>query len=225
MTIPIRLPKDFQPNWDVWESAYLRFSTPEQERRKFHRRYRQLGVTEWPRDLEILEIFAGRGNGLVALSELGFTRLDGADLSPRLAAAYQGPHTIHVCDCRSLPLPDSSRDAVVVQGGLHHLINLPDDLNHTLAEVRRVLRPGGRFLAVEPWHTPFLGFVHFIAFTPFRKAWKKLDALATMIEHEAETYFNWLSRPVEILDLIDRFFVSEKTIIQSVKLLYLGLRK
>jgi len=73
VTLPIRLPKDFQPNWDVWESAYLRFSTPEQERRKFHRRYRQLGVTEWPRDLEILEIFAGRGNGLVALSELGFT--------------------------------------------------------------------------------------------------------------------------------------------------------
>jgi ubiquinone/menaquinone biosynthesis C-methylase UbiE len=48
----------------------------------------------------------------------------------------------------------------VVQGGLHHLPELPRDLDKTLLEIKRVLRPQGRFVIVEPWHTPFLRIVH-----------------------------------------------------------------
>ena len=69
------------PEADPWEAAYLRFETPEQEIQKFIRRLHHLGAEEWPRDSEIVELFCGRGNGLHALERLGFTRLEGVDLS------------------------------------------------------------------------------------------------------------------------------------------------
>src|SRR5580700_4855758 len=75
---------------DPWEAAYLRFETPEQEIQKFVSRLRKLGADQWPRDAEIVELFCGRGNGLNALERLGFTRLEGVDLSPRLIAEYRG---------------------------------------------------------------------------------------------------------------------------------------
>jgi hypothetical protein len=54
------------PPPDPWEAAYLRFETPEQEIRKFEKRLLRLGAGAWPRDLRIVELFCGRGNGLRA---------------------------------------------------------------------------------------------------------------------------------------------------------------
>ena len=78
------------PEPDPWEAAYLRFETPEQEIQKFMKRLRKLGADDWPRDCEIVELFCGRGNGLHALERMGFRRLEGVDLSPRLLAQYRG---------------------------------------------------------------------------------------------------------------------------------------
>ena len=75
---------------DPWEAAYLRFETPEQEIQKFTGRLLKLGAGEWPREAEIVELFCGRGNGLHALHRMGFTRLEGVDLSARLLAQYRG---------------------------------------------------------------------------------------------------------------------------------------
>jgi len=193
-----------------WEQAYLRFETPEEERQKFLRRLRALGAPAWPRDAEVVELFCGRGNGLEALARLGFTRLEGVDLSASLLAQYRGQAKCYVADCRALPFPDASRDVLVVQGGLHHLEKLPVDLVRTLDEVRRVLRPGGRFVVVEPWLTPFLSFVHAVCEVRLaRRAWPKLDALATMNEIERPTYMAWLERPGAILALLRERFVVE----------------
>jgi SAM-dependent methyltransferase len=195
---------------DPWEAAYLRFETPEQEIRKFTERLRRLGVSEWPRELNLVELFCGRGNGLHALARLGFRNIEGVDLSPRLLAEYTGEARCIVGDCRDLPFPAQSKDAAIVQGGLHHLPLLPDDLDRVFAEVRRVLRPGGHVVFVEPWLTPFLRFVHIVAENPLaRRLSVKLDALATMIDHERVTYENWLGRPLEISQLARRYFQPE----------------
>ena len=193
-----------------WEQAYLRFETPEEERQKFLRRFRAMGAQAWPRDAEVVELFCGRGNGLEALARLGFTRLEGVDLSASLLGQYQGQARRYVADCRALPFPDASRDVLVVQGGLHHLQTLPDDLVRTLDEARRVLRPGGRLVVVEPWLTPFLSFVHAVCEVRLaRRMWAKLDALATMNEIERPTYIAWLERPQEILARLRERFVPE----------------
>lgn len=193
---------------DPWEAAYLRFETPEQEIQKFIARLNRLGATGWPRNAEIGELFCGRGNGLVALGRLGFTRLEGVDLSPRLVAQYRGPAECFVADCRQLPFADHSKDVLIVQGGLHHLPTLPEDLQQSFAEMQRVLRKEGRVLFVEPWLTPFLKFVHKVSENSLaRRISNRMDALATMIQFERRTYEQWLSQPELIKQIARAHFV------------------
>src|SRR6266403_2653814 len=196
------------PSPDPWEAAYLRFETPEQEIHKFVSRLRKLGAAQWPRAAEIVELFCGRGNGLNALERLGFTHLEGVDLSPRLIAQYRGSAKCFVADCRQLPFADHSKDVLIVQGGLHHLPTLTEDLEQSFAEMRRVLRKEGRVLFVEPWLTPFLKFVHKVSENPLaRRISNRMDALATMIQFERRTYEQWLSRPELIKQMARAHFV------------------
>jgi ubiquinone/menaquinone biosynthesis C-methylase UbiE len=197
--LKLEVPNGLSP--DPWESAYLRFESPEQEIEKFVSRLRKLGANQWPLSGEFVELFCGRGNGLNALEKLGFARLEGVDLSPRLIAQYRGSARCIVGDCRQLPFADSSKDVLIVQGGLHHLPVLPEDLEKTLSEMQRVLRKSGRVVFVEPWLTPFLRFVHAVSENPLaRRLSNKMDALATMIQFERRTYEQWLTQP----DLIQK---------------------
>jgi ubiquinone/menaquinone biosynthesis C-methylase UbiE len=209
-----------------WEEAYLRFETPAQEIRKFKSRLVGMGAAEWPRDAQIVELFCGRGNGLRALHDLGFSRVEGVDLSPTLVRQYRGPGTVVVGDCRRLPFRDASRDILIVQGGLHHLMELPRDLDDTLAEAARVLRPAGRFVAAEPWDTPFLRAAHLACRLPLaRMVSGKVDALATMIEHEQLTYHQWLARPQVILASIQRTFAIEHKTVGWGKLMLVARQR
>jgi SAM-dependent methyltransferase len=214
---------ELKPAPDAWEAAYLRFETPEQEIRKFARRLQRLGAGDWPRDARIVELFCGRGNGIRALRALGFARVEGIDLSPALVARYEGPGTLLVGDCRHLPFESETKDILIVQGGLHHLPTLPADLEAALREARRVLAPGGLFCAVEPWHTPFLAFVHHICANRLaRTLSSKVNALATMIEHERETYEQWLDQPQPILNLLHQFFEREHCEVSWGKINFVG---
>ena len=211
---------------DPWEAAYLRFETPEQEIQKFIARLNRLGAPEWPRDAEIVELFCGRGNGLMALDRLGFTRIEGVDLSARLIAQYRGPAKCIIADCRQLPFADRSKDVVIVQGGLHHLSTLPDDLDQTFSEMQRVLRKDARVVFVEPWLTPFLRLVHAIAEIPLaRRLSNKMDALATMIQFERSTYEQWLSQPELIKKIARAHFVPVHESFAWGKWNFVGVRR
>ena len=178
------------PN-DPWEEAYLRFESPEEEIRKFIGRLKFMGAMKWPRNVKIVELFCGRGSGLRALHQLGFSEVEGIDLSPSLAAEYAGPGKILVGDCRRLPFENASKDILIVQGGLHHLPVLPDDLDRVIAEGARVLTEDGLLVVVEPWATPFLSGVHALCrWQLIRALSPKIDALAKMIHYERETYNN-----------------------------------
>jgi SAM-dependent methyltransferase len=196
---------------EAWEQAYRRFESRGDEIAKFKRRLLALGAADWDRSDRIVELFCGRGSGLEALRQLGFRSIEGIDLSERLLRGGGGAARKYVADCRDLGfLPSQSRDRVIVQGGLHHLASLPD-LAACLAEARRILRPGGALLVVEPWITPFLSFVHWTARRRLaRRLWPRLDALQTMIEHERETYESWLAQPREILATFAAHFALER---------------
>jgi SAM-dependent methyltransferase len=207
----------------VWEENYARFESPEEEIRKFMRRFRQLGASAWFPDARILDLFCGRGNGLKALEHLGFRHLEGVDLSEQLLAQYSGPAQLYVGDARELKLGDGCIDIVVVQGGLHHLPNLGIDLERVLREIHRVLKNDGRFVLVEPWETLFLQVIHFMCRRPMLcRSWGKLAALAAMIEREQETYFSWLARPQFVASGLSRFFVPELRHTRWGKLRFVG---
>ncbi len=208
---------------DQWEQAYLRFESPKQEVAKFRARLKKLGAESWPKESQIVDLFCGRGNGLVALEQLGFSNLEGADLSSTLLAQYNGPAKGYVCDCRKLPFEDTSKDVLIVQGGLHHLLHLPEDLEQVLAESARVLRADGRMVIVEPWTTPFLQGVHCLSRQELLcRMWPKLNAFATMVEHERETYEKWLGQPDVVLRLLESHFKAELRRIGFGKLMFVG---
>jgi ubiquinone/menaquinone biosynthesis C-methylase UbiE len=215
-----RLPRD------PWEEAYLRFESPEQEIRKFTGRLKFMGATKWPRDAKIVELFCGRGSGLRALHQLGFNEVEGIDLSPSLAAAYAGPGKILVGDCRQLPFENASQDILIVQGGLHHLPLLPDDLDRALAEGTRVLSEDGLLVVVEPWATPFLSLSHALCRSrTIRMLSPKVDALATMIHHERNTYEQWLSHPGLILDSLRKRFRVDRCHFRWGKIYFAGRKR
>lgn len=194
-----------------WEAAYLRFETPKQEVEKFRRRLVQFGVEGWPQDLNIVELFCGRGNGLKAWETLGFTNIVGIDLSDELIRQVDPKFKTLTADARELPLSDESVDVISINGGLHHLPQLPEDLERVLLECRRVLRSGGQLLIVEPWMTPFLRFVHFCCKRKrLRTLWPRLEALATMIELEKGTYFSWLAQPKVIQNTLGEAFPNAR---------------
>lgn len=207
---------------EAWEAAYLRFETPEQEIRKFMTRLHGVGAGGWPRDARVLELFSGRGNGLVALERLGFTNLRGVDLSPRLVRLYRGRGRCSAADCRALPLRAASHDIAIVQGGLHHLPDVTVDLPIVLAEVQRVLKPGGLFVVVEPWLTPFLRLAHAACESPARRLWGRLDALATMIDYERDTYERWLANPAFIRSQLAAAFETQLRQERWGKLVFAG---
>ena len=214
------------PDATAWEVAYSRFESPDQEINKFFRRLIAMGASSWERECEIVELFCGRGNGLVALCRLGFSQVEGVDLSPSLLSQYNGPARCHVADCRSLPFEDESKDVIIIQGGLHHLQTLPEDLDRCLSEMHRVLKANGMVLIVEPWLTPFLSFVHWVCVLKMaRRLFSKVDSLATMIEHEHETYHQWLREPGFVLNTLDRYFLPERSACRWGKLMFVGRKR
>ena len=193
-----------------WEAAYKRFETPEQEIAKFIGRLKRFGFDSIDRKSKVVEIFCGRGNGLVALERMGFQNLEGVDLSDSLLEEYRGPAKLHLADCLDLPLEELEYDVVIVQGGLHHLPTMPKDLDRSLDGVRRILKPDGKFFVIEPWKTPFLVFAHAITdFSAVRKLYAKGDALAIMTERERVTYDQWLGMPDVIHEIFERYFEIE----------------
>ena len=94
----------------------------------------------------------GCGDGLltrILLDRIGPRRLVGIDLDPlETEAARNFPfyEEIHVCSADAMPLADARFDFVISNSVLEHI----PPLEGTIAEVGRVLKPGGRFFFTVP---------------------------------------------------------------------------
>jgi demethylmenaquinone methyltransferase/2-methoxy-6-polyprenyl-1,4-benzoquinol methylase/phosphoethanolamine N-methyltransferase len=100
-------------------------------------------------------------------------------LARRKAARAGGRVRFDVGVIEALPYPDGHFDVVVSSLMLHHL---PDDLKRRgLAECCRVLKPAGRFLAVDFGATPGEGLGHVLCILGLRKGWDHAERLREMV--------------------------------------------
>ncbi len=101
----------------------------------------------------VLDYACGNGQGAIAAARSGAELAIGLDISPvsvgnatrDAAEAGVGHRCVFVqADAENTRLPDSSVDIILCNGMLHHL-----DLSYAFPELRRILAPGGRILAIE----------------------------------------------------------------------------
>jgi ubiquinone/menaquinone biosynthesis C-methylase UbiE len=122
--------------------------------RRFRERLAELARLE--RDQSVLDV--GCGTGALALAAKDFVgaggEVAGIDPSPEMVArarrkaAKAGVEArFEVATIEALPFPDATFDAVLSSLMLHHLTD--DGRRQGFAEIARVLKPGGRFLAVD----------------------------------------------------------------------------
>lgn len=100
----------------------------------------------------ILDVATGSGNFIHALLDLlgSSDEIIGIDTSEKSATAFAEafagkPVRFMQMDAARMDFPDASFDTVSIAYSLHHM----PDLEGTLAEMKRVLRPGGHFIISE----------------------------------------------------------------------------
>lgn len=128
--------------------------------------YRRLVLERGGPEFRVLEYGCGTGSLALDLARSG-SDVVGIDISPvALARARKRARRAKVSatfvemDAQSLDFPDRSFDLVSGSGILHHL-----ELAPAVAEIRRVLRPGGAAVFVEPLgHNPLINVYR--RFTP-----------------------------------------------------------
>ena len=107
-----------------------------------------LAKCKLPADARVVDIGTGTGANLRLLKEIGFRNVTGIDPSADAAhwCAEKGLGDVRFGDVRSLPLSDQSVDLVVATDVVEHV----DEDQIAVAEIYRVLRPGGVALFTVP---------------------------------------------------------------------------
>jgi demethylmenaquinone methyltransferase/2-methoxy-6-polyprenyl-1,4-benzoquinol methylase len=107
------------------------------------------------------DVCTGTGETAALLSRLApeGTAVYAVDLTPpMIAEARKKPEAdrirFTVSDVKELPFPDRSLDLIAISFATRNLNLNSDVLTRTLAEFRRVLRPGGRFVNLETSQPP-----------------------------------------------------------------------
>jgi SAM-dependent methyltransferase len=112
---------------------------------------------------DLVEIGPGTGAATELLGARAH-RLTCVEIDPALASALarrlSSPRVRIVCaDAADMPLRDASCDVAVALTMLHH-VRSPERQDQLLAEVARVLRPGGVFAGFDILPTPALRVLH-----------------------------------------------------------------
>jgi demethylmenaquinone methyltransferase / 2-methoxy-6-polyprenyl-1,4-benzoquinol methylase len=156
-----------------------------------HRIWKQIFISDLqPRPTHTLLDLAGgtgditfgwlkRGGGPVFLTDINNAMLSvGRDRA--LNQGFSNHIILAVADAEKLPLPDRCVDRVSIAFGLRNCTDKPA----VLAEARRVLKPGGRFLCLE------FSCVTVHALTPVYDTWsfKVLPRLGRMVAGDADSY-------------------------------------
>lgn len=119
---------------------------------------------EAPDQKRLLEIGCGIGIDTLSLARLGFGEVVGVDLteaaiavaSERARAEGGNALRFEVANSESLPFPDARFDLVYSFGVIHHT----PSIENAIAEIHRVLAPGGRALVMIYHRHSLVDWIH-----------------------------------------------------------------
>jgi ubiquinone/menaquinone biosynthesis C-methylase UbiE len=146
---------------NTWDTRYVTLDSIEFSVKKNLRRLEQaqfFTLTD-SNDL-ILDLFSGRCDTSYGLKEKR-QRIINGDLSFNLLTINTDVTNKIQLDALHLPFRDNQFDAVIIQGGLHHLAAL-DQIIVCLNEVKRILKYKGYVFISEPANTVLLTIWLFI---------------------------------------------------------------
>lgn len=148
--------------------------------------------TAIPSDATVVDIGTGTGANLRLLRQMGFAQVVGIDPSADAAhwCAEKGLGDVHTGDIRALPLADASVDLLLATDVIEHV----DEDKQAVAEIWRVLRPGGTALITVPafpslWGLQDVKSHHYRRYrmTPFLQLLERSGLVV-----EKKFYFNYL---------------------------------
>ena len=154
----------------LWKREFIRALAPRQNRTLLD----LAGGTG-----DIVFGWLAQGGGPAVLSDINTSMLAvGRDRA--LSKGFAAGLSFLTADAERLPLPDRSLDTVSIAFGLRNCTDKPA----VLAEARRVLRPGGRFLCLE------FSRLRLPALQPAYDAWsfRALPRLGALIANDADSY-------------------------------------
>ncbi len=138
-------------------------------------------ITKESKDKVFLDYACGNGENAIfaaqngAALSLGFD-ISGVSVSNARNTAREARLNDNIrffqADAENTKIPNNSIDAIICSGVLHHL-----DLSYVFPELRRILKPGGKILAVEALnYNPAIKLYRFL--TPdMRTKWEKAHIL------------------------------------------------
>lgn len=189
------------------------------------RRWRRAAVAALglPGGSSVADLACGTGDLCVDLVKAGLDPI-GFDLSAGMLAAAHTTVPLVRADVVSLPLPDSSMDGATCGFALRNLV----DLRLFLAELARIVRPGGRMALLEVAQptNPAMRFGHHLYFT------RVVPRIGAALSDGAA--YRYLPRSVEYLPPVDAMIgevaeagfrgVERRTLCGGVVQLFVGTR-
>jgi ubiquinone/menaquinone biosynthesis C-methylase UbiE len=160
---------------------------------RLSRDYVQAWINKHARGNIFLDYACGNGGLAIRAAKAGAELAVGIDISPisvnnaKAEAQKEGvqDNTYFLqADAENTKLPDGSVDAVICSGMLHHL-----DLSYAFPELRRILKPHGRLLAMEALeYNPAIKLYRH--YTPMmRTEWEKAHILGLSDIRFAQKFF------------------------------------
>lgn len=171
----------------AWTEAYHSRPLVARRRATYRRKLRRLGLTGLPPGQAVLDIACGSGEFLDLLAAGGARPLVGID--PIRPPGRLGSYRRLAADGCHLPFADASFRHVLCTHSLHHFGSF-DKVGQLLAEVRRVLAPGGRVYLVDHFGSAYLKLLYRAMAIPCGCFPPALRLLGAQLREERE-YLDW----------------------------------